>query len=549
MNSSNISMTTNDTNHQDFDVFLCHNHEDKKIVREIAFKLKDKGINPWLDVWELPPGQPWQEILEQQIEKIHSVAVFIGKKGIGPWQNREIYAFIQQFVKRHCPVIPVILPACKGNPAIPVFLNAMTHVDFRESDPEPLAQLIWGIKGSKIIEPPVSKPKKYLTIIIGIIICICLIYAGFQYISKKNDDPISKEYNQISKGIAYLHVGDIQSAKMTLDRQTLRNHLYDMGIAKIFIFDDKIDQVQTLLNQWPDNESKPLKSILNGDISLLQLDIITARKHYQNVLKNRAIGDREKAMANFGMGQIHLFNHSFQDAIQSFDRVTDAIPEFVMAYTGKGLAYENMEDFVLASDYYKKSKTLIEDKSTHYSANPLYPINSLLMDSIHPIVNWIRFKKPSPELETMIHSPVDLSTKTASPTIFIYDMDFNQWMSGKVGWNQYLAKTLESEICKCLKVHCIKPLEIFKLLKRLDRRYVTIKDLEKAQDIGQRYFGARFYIKGFVEGNVSHRSRKLVVDIYDMNHKTQKRLSELTIENSVHLKLFSQKIVEYVIKQ
>ncbi|ETR68149.1 MAG: hypothetical protein OMM_10825 [Candidatus Magnetoglobus multicellularis str. Araruama] len=84
MNSSNSPVTTHDANHQAFDVFLCHNHEDKKIVKDIAFKLKDKGIKPWLDVWELPPGQPWQEILEQQIEKIHSVAIFIGKKGLVP---------------------------------------------------------------------------------------------------------------------------------------------------------------------------------------------------------------------------------------------------------------------------------------------------------------------------------------------------------------------------------------------------------------------------------------------------------------------------------
>jgi len=32
-----------------FDVFLCHNSEDKPAVREISQKLAEKHIKPWLD--------------------------------------------------------------------------------------------------------------------------------------------------------------------------------------------------------------------------------------------------------------------------------------------------------------------------------------------------------------------------------------------------------------------------------------------------------------------------------------------------------------------
>jgi len=42
----------------EFDVFLCHNWADKPAVRQIANALKVHGILPWLDEWELPPGQP-----------------------------------------------------------------------------------------------------------------------------------------------------------------------------------------------------------------------------------------------------------------------------------------------------------------------------------------------------------------------------------------------------------------------------------------------------------------------------------------------------------
>jgi hypothetical protein len=133
----------------DFDVFLCHKGEDKSAVKAIGQKLKERGILPWLDEWELRPGLPWQVALERQIKHIKSVAVFVGKNGRGPWQNMELNAFLRQFVRRDCSVIPVILPDGEQNPDIPTFLEGMTWVDFRVNDPDPMERLIWGITGKR----------------------------------------------------------------------------------------------------------------------------------------------------------------------------------------------------------------------------------------------------------------------------------------------------------------------------------------------------------------------------------------------------------------
>ncbi len=83
----------------DFDVFLCHHSEDKPAVKEIGERLKERGILPWLDEWELRPGLPWQRALGKQIKQIKSAAVFVGKNGRGPWQDLELEAFLRQFVK------------------------------------------------------------------------------------------------------------------------------------------------------------------------------------------------------------------------------------------------------------------------------------------------------------------------------------------------------------------------------------------------------------------------------------------------------------------
>jgi len=130
-----------------FDVFLCHNTHSKPAVKRIGRQLKRRGIMPWLDEWELRPGVRWQHTLADQIVGIRSAAVFIGDDGMGPWQNLELEAFLCEFVRRNCPVIPVILPAVHKVPELPVFLRGNTWVDFRKRTPKPVEQLVWGVTG------------------------------------------------------------------------------------------------------------------------------------------------------------------------------------------------------------------------------------------------------------------------------------------------------------------------------------------------------------------------------------------------------------------
>ncbi|MHC4742837.1 MAG: leucine-rich repeat domain-containing protein, partial [Planctomycetota bacterium] len=105
---------------QAFDVFLCHNSEDKPAVKRVGKELQTRGLKVWLDEWEVRPGLPWQQALEDQIENIKSAAVFVGDSGLGPWQNMERMAFLSEFASRKCPVIPVILKNSKKKPRLPV---------------------------------------------------------------------------------------------------------------------------------------------------------------------------------------------------------------------------------------------------------------------------------------------------------------------------------------------------------------------------------------------------------------------------------------------
>ena len=134
---------------QKFDVFLCHNSGDKDEVIEIGLQLRQRGLNPWLDRWELRPGEDLQDVLDEQIEHIQTTAVFVGKVGIGPWQRQEIKVFLRRFADQGYPIFPVILPSAPQELELPTFLKGGTWVDFRKSNPDPFEQLVWGVTGKK----------------------------------------------------------------------------------------------------------------------------------------------------------------------------------------------------------------------------------------------------------------------------------------------------------------------------------------------------------------------------------------------------------------
>ncbi len=94
----------------EFDVFLAHNSQDKPSVIAVANELKKLGVKPWLDGEQIRPGQPFQAVIQQALQDVKSVAIFIGPEGLGRWQAIELRSAISQCVERGVPVIPVLLP-------------------------------------------------------------------------------------------------------------------------------------------------------------------------------------------------------------------------------------------------------------------------------------------------------------------------------------------------------------------------------------------------------------------------------------------------------
>lgn len=127
-----------------YDVFLSHNSEDKPAVEALALRLREAGIEPFLDKWYLVPGQPWQPALEDALKASPAIAVFIGQR-LGPWHHQEMQAALASAVQNQKPVIPVLLPGV-DRAEVPTFLGLRTWVDLGEDDGS-LRVLIAGIRG------------------------------------------------------------------------------------------------------------------------------------------------------------------------------------------------------------------------------------------------------------------------------------------------------------------------------------------------------------------------------------------------------------------
>jgi hypothetical protein len=137
----------------DYDVYICYHEADREKVREVDSRLKAQGILPWFDIMTAETGILQTE-QDQQIRKIKSAAVFIGKHAVEDWQALQVQALLDQFVERKfLRVIPVFLDDAPQKPEMSVFLKLFTSVDFRVQSPNPFVRLMWGITGKR---PPIS---------------------------------------------------------------------------------------------------------------------------------------------------------------------------------------------------------------------------------------------------------------------------------------------------------------------------------------------------------------------------------------------------------
>lgn len=97
-------------------VFVSHASEDKsRFVVEFARRLRENGVDAWLDQWEMQPGDSLvDKVFEEGLAKATVVIVVISAKSITkPWVREELNLAVVKRIAKGLKLIPVVIDACE----------------------------------------------------------------------------------------------------------------------------------------------------------------------------------------------------------------------------------------------------------------------------------------------------------------------------------------------------------------------------------------------------------------------------------------------------
>jgi hypothetical protein len=153
-------------------VFVSHASEDKeRFVLSFAEKLRQKGIDAWLDKWEMLPGDSLvDKIFEEGIKESKAVIVVLSKFSVEkPWVREELNAAVVKRINTGSKLIPIVLDDCN----VPEVLNATVweriyNLADYQSEFDRIVAAINGTTDKPPLGPAPAYTKPFLTSIGGL---------------------------------------------------------------------------------------------------------------------------------------------------------------------------------------------------------------------------------------------------------------------------------------------------------------------------------------------------------------------------------------------
>ena len=107
------------------------------MARELADRLRQAGLDVWLDLEELKPADRWMESLENALARADAFAVYVGKSGIRGWVAREVRVALERNTDdAGFHVIPILGSGSEPE-SLPFFLAQHQWLDMRAGFAEP----------------------------------------------------------------------------------------------------------------------------------------------------------------------------------------------------------------------------------------------------------------------------------------------------------------------------------------------------------------------------------------------------------------------------
>ena len=128
---------------QRIQIFLAHASEDKKEVRKLYERLKQRGYHPWLDEKDLMPGQNWRTEIPKAINKSDFVILCLSQTSVQKqgYLQREFRLALNKYAEKTPEtifLIPLKLDDCQVPdlqlPDVGLNLRDLQWVNYWESD-------------------------------------------------------------------------------------------------------------------------------------------------------------------------------------------------------------------------------------------------------------------------------------------------------------------------------------------------------------------------------------------------------------------------------
>ena len=142
-------------------VFISHAGEDKdRFVTEFATKLRDHGIDAWLDKWEMLPGDSLiDKIFEEGLKKADAIIIVLSENSVKkPWVHEELNASMIKRISKGTKIIPVIIDDCEIPESFKSTLwERIADLSYYEKNLDRIVAAIFGQRE----KPPIGKTPIY----------------------------------------------------------------------------------------------------------------------------------------------------------------------------------------------------------------------------------------------------------------------------------------------------------------------------------------------------------------------------------------------------
>lgn len=142
-------------------VFVSHSSKDKeRFVEPFAARLRARGIDAWLDKWEMLPGDSLvQKIFEEGLKNASAFVIVLSKASVGSnWVKKELDIATVNSIEKGTKLIPIVIEDCE----VPMCLKDKVYEKIDDPENYDFERIAASIE-SRVIKPCLGTPPKYVT--------------------------------------------------------------------------------------------------------------------------------------------------------------------------------------------------------------------------------------------------------------------------------------------------------------------------------------------------------------------------------------------------